>query len=147
MEKPFHLSSSLQEFNKIIKAFNQLYRDAAQKLGLSNSAFDIFYTICELGGHCQQKDICEATFIPKQTVHSAILLLEKEGLIQLAPRKGRAVDISLTEAGEEKVHSLMTPVFHLENASFDAMTLEETETMLTLNQRYLEILKKEFSKL
>lgn len=74
-------------------------------------------------------------------------MLEKEGLIQLAPRKGRAVDISLTEAGEEKVHSLMTPVFHLENASFDAMTLEETETMLTLNQRYLEILKKEFSKL
>ena len=108
--------------------------------------FDIFYTLWELGGHCQQKDICEATFIPKQTVHSAILLLEKEGLIQLTPGKGRAIDISLTKAGEEKVHSLMTPVFQLENTSFEAMTREDTETILTLNRCYLEILKEEFSK-
>lgn len=33
------------------------------------------------------------------------------------------------------------------NASFEAMTREEAETMLTLNRRYLEILKEEFSKI
>ena len=67
-----HISPALQEFNRIFKEFNMIYRDAALKLGLSNSVFDIFYTICESGDCCTQKYICDATFLPKQTVHSAI---------------------------------------------------------------------------
>ena len=89
-----HISPALQEFNRIFKEFNMIYRDVALKLGLSNSVFDIFYIICESGDCCSQKYICDATFLPKQTVHSAIQKLEAEGLVELKPGKGRSVNNS-----------------------------------------------------
>ena len=62
-----YMSSNLREYNRIYKEVNDIYRDAASKFGLSNSVFDILYTICEVGEGCLQKDVCDATFIPKQT--------------------------------------------------------------------------------
>ena len=142
-----HISPALQEFNRIFKEFNMIYRDAALKLGLSNSVFDIFYTICESGDCCTQKYICDATFLPKQIVHSAIQKLDAEGLVELKPGKGRSVNICLTPLGEEELHTLINPVFELENAVFESMSANDTEKMLELNNRYLSILREQFSKL
>ncbi|MCI5822347.1 MAG: helix-turn-helix domain-containing protein [Lachnospiraceae bacterium] len=141
------INASLQEYNRICKEINKIYREAAQKLGLSNSAFDIFYTICEYEDGCQQKDICEATFLPKQTVHSAIHNLEKEGLIVLTPGKGRGVKITLSGLGKEKIIPLMKPVFQGESAAFDAMTLEDSKTLLDLSNQYVSHLRDAFSDL
>ena len=141
------INASLQEYNRICKEINKIYREAAQKLGLSNSAFDIFYTICEYEDGCQQKDICEATFLPKQTVHSAIHNLEKEGLIVLTPGKGRGVKITLSGLGKEKIFPLMKPVFQGESAAFDAMTLEDSKTLLDLSNQYVSHLRDAFSDL
>ena len=44
-----YMSSNLREYNRIYKEVNDIYRDAASKFGLSNSVFDILYTICEVG--------------------------------------------------------------------------------------------------
>lgn len=115
-----HISPALQEFNRIFKEFNMIYRDAALKLGLSNSVFDIFYTICESGDCCTQKYICDATFLPKQTVHSAIQKLEAEGLVELKPGKGRSVNICLTPLGEEELHTLIDPVLSWKTQSLKA---------------------------
>lgn len=57
-----YMSSNLREYNRIYKEVNDIYRDAASKFGLSNSVFDILYTICEVGEGCLQKDVCDATF-------------------------------------------------------------------------------------
>ena len=72
-----YMSSNLREYNRIYKEVNDIYRDAASKFGLSNSVFDILYTICEVGEGCLQKDVCDATFIPTQTVNSAIRKLKR----------------------------------------------------------------------
>lgn len=50
-----YMSSNLREYNRIYKEVNDIYRDAASKFGLSNSVFDILYTICEVGEGCLQK--------------------------------------------------------------------------------------------
>ncbi len=59
------MSSNLREYNRIYKEVNDIYRDAASKFGLSNSVFDILYTICEVGVHCLQKDVCQCYFHSK----------------------------------------------------------------------------------
>lgn len=142
------INASLQEYNRIYKEINKLYHQVAQKLGLSNSAFDIFYTLCEFGEEgCSQKDICEATFLPKQTVHSAIQNLAKEGLVALTPGKGRSVIITLSSLGKEKILPLMAPVFAQESASFDAMTSKDAKKLLTLSNMYVSHLRDSFSKL
>ena len=94
-----YMSSNLREYNRIYKEVNDIYRDAASKFGLSNSVFDILYTICEVGEGCLQKDVCDATFIPKQTVNSAIRKLEQEGYLTLSNGKGHSKHIHLTESG------------------------------------------------
>lgn len=96
-----YMSSYLCEFNRIFKEFNDIYHDVALRLGLSNSAFDIFYAICELGDGCLQRDICKTTFIPKQTVNSSIRNLEREGYLTLVHGKGRNMHIYLTERGKK----------------------------------------------
>lgn len=48
-----YMSSNLREYNRIYKEVNDIYREIAARFGLSNSAFDILYTICEVGdGAC-----------------------------------------------------------------------------------------------
>lgn len=87
-EQPY-MSDKLVAFNHIYKEYNIIYHDAAMRLGLSNSEFDTLYAICELGDGCKQSDICRTTFIPKQTVNSAIRSLQKKEYLTLASGKGR----------------------------------------------------------
>ena len=101
-EQPY-MSDKLVAFNHIYKEYNIIYHDAAMRLGLSNSEFDTLYAICELGDGCKQSDICRTTFIPKQTVNSAIRSLQKKEYLTLASGKGRSMHIYLTEQGLQLV--------------------------------------------
>ena len=142
-----YMSTYLCEFNRIYKEFNDIYHEAALRLGLSNSAFDIFYAICELGDGCLQRDICNMTFIPKQTVNSSIRNLEKEGYLTLLHGKGRNMHIYLTEHGKEVLKDLIYPVIEVENNSFQELTEEERQQLLCLLARYNAELKRGFEKL
>ena len=59
------LHPGMKEFNRIFKECNHIYHDIALKLGLSDSGFDILYTLCEIGDGCLQKDICDATMLSR----------------------------------------------------------------------------------
>ena len=72
-------------------------------MGISDSAFSIFYTIYDLGDGCLQKDICYEFFANKQTVNSSIRKLVQEGYIYLKQGVGRDKHIFLTEAGKQFV--------------------------------------------
>ena len=61
----------LREFNRLEKELNDLYHDVALKMGISDSAFSIFYILYTLGDGCLQKDICYEIFANKQTVNSS----------------------------------------------------------------------------
>ena len=135
MDKPY-ISAPLQEFNRIYKRSNEIYHNIALQLGLSNSAFDILYSICELGDGCLQKDICAATFIPKQTVNSSIRQLEAAGYMTLSSGKGRSMHINLTDTGRSLLKNTIYPVMQMESEAFRCMSSEECQQMLDLYRRY-----------
>ena len=56
------MNTALKEYNRIFREINLIYQETAQSLGLSHSAFDIYYAICQLGDGCRQKDIADHTF-------------------------------------------------------------------------------------
>lgn len=142
-----YMSSNLREYNRIYKEINNVYRDAATKFGLSNSVFDILYTICEVGDGCLQKDVCDATFIPKQTVNSAIRKLEQKGYLTLSNGKGRSKHIHLTESGHTLLKETIFPIVEAENEAFTELSPEECKLLLNLHERYITALRKKFSKL
>lgn len=75
--------NELRTFNRIYREIDDLYHEIALKLGISDSAFLIFYTIVECGGGCLQIDIANRYSISKQTISSAVRKLEAQGFIVL----------------------------------------------------------------
>ena len=115
------LSPEYLEFNRLYKEECDIYRDISLRLGASNSAISILYDLCLLGGGCTQKDICENSFLSKQTVNSAIRKLEADGYIYLEKGHGRSTHIYLTASGEKIVEEKILPVMEMENRAFSAL--------------------------
>lgn len=135
-----YISNPLKEFNRIYKKTNEIYHDIALRLGLSDSAFDILYSISELGDGCLQKDICNATCIPKQTIHSSIRQMEKSGYLTLSSGKERSMHITLTDLGKNLLERTIYPVMQMEGEAFHCMTDEECQQMLALFGKYIQAL-------
>lgn len=142
-----YMSSNLREYNRIYKEVNDIYHDVCTRLGLSNSAFEILYTICEVGDGCLQKDVCNASLIPKQTVNSAIRKLETEGYLTLSNGKGRSKHIHLTKNGYSLLKETIFPIVQAENEAFNDLSYDECELLLKLHTKYISALREKFSKL
>ena len=142
-----HMSRQLIEFNHIYKEFNDIYREAALKVGLSLSGFDILYSICEMGDGCLQRDISQVCCIPKQTVNSSIRKLEQDGYLILEKGKGRDMHIHLTEKGQKLMEEKIYPVIEAENSAFSSMSEEDCKKMLELYEKYNMELRENIQKL
>lgn len=142
-----HMSRQLIEFNHIYKELNDIYREAAVKVGLSLSGFDILYSICEMGDGCLQRDISQTCCIPKQTVNSSIRKLEQDGYLTLEKGKGRDMHIHLTEKGQKLMEEKIYPVIEAENHAFSSMSELECGKMLELYEKYNTALKEKIQEL
>lgn len=137
----FTIHGELKEFNRIYRELNDIYHDMALKTGLSDSAFDIFYAIAVMGNGCLQRDICRMTFLSKQTIHSSVQKLCKDGYIYLKKGAGRSMHIFLTPAGETLTAEKILPFIAIEQKSFEDMTPEETRDLLRLYRKYTSKLR------
>ena len=142
-----YMSSNLREYNRIYKEVNDIYHEITTKLGLSNSAFEILYTICEAGDGCLQRDVCNAALIPKQTVNSSIRKLEKEGYLTLSNGKGRSKHIHLTESGYTLLKKTIFPIVEAENEAFTELSQDECTLLLKLHEKYIRALREKFTKI
>ena len=142
----FEQKQELREFNCLYKEIENLYHDIAIKAGMSDSSFFILYTIVELGNGCLQKDVSDMYSINKQTIHSSIRNLEKNGYIFLKKGKGRNMHIYLTEEGEKLIQQKMIPIMEAENDVFTAMTAQESKELLRLNKKYTALLHQKMSR-
>lgn len=141
------MSQELITFNRIYKELDDVYRDMANKLGLSESAFDILYGICEMGDGCLQRDICRTSCLPKQTVNSSIHKMEEQGYLLRVQGKGRSMHIHLTESGRKLMEEKIYPVIQCENEVMNSFSEEERKQFLELSERHVSLLKDQVTKL
>lgn len=137
----------LQELNGIYKETDDLYHEVALEMGLSDSAFDILYTVCQEGDGCLQRDVCKLCYTRKQTVNSAIRKLEREGYLMLKPGKGRDMHIFLTASGEKLIKEKIQPVAEREEAAFFQLSERERAELLRLNKKYLRQLREQLKQM
>lgn len=141
------MSQELIRFNRIYKEVNDIYRDVANRLGLSESAFDILYGICEFGDGCLQRDICQSSCLPKQTVNSSIHKMEEQGYLIWVQGKGRSMHIHLTESGRTLMEEKIYPVIQCENEVLEKFSREDCEKLLELSEKHASHLKKRVANL
>ena len=72
--------SRLRRLNHLFAQIDVIYHEAALHMGLSDSAMMVLYTLCIEGGSCLIGKIISQSNISKQTLNSALRMLEKEGL-------------------------------------------------------------------
>ena len=133
----YRAGEELRELNRLYKELDDIYHNIALKLNLSDSAFIIFYTLCEVGEGCSQKDICNQAAISKKTINSAIQKLEQEDYICMRHGKGRQMQIYLTEKGQKLLQEKIYPVMQIENNVFQTMEETEARELLRLFQKYV----------
>ena len=69
MDSTTLISKYLKEYNCLYKEANEIYHEAARRLHLSDSAFEIFYALFDMGDNCLQRDICKASCQSRQSIH------------------------------------------------------------------------------
>lgn len=140
------ISEEMKRFNYLAGEIDSLYHEAALRLGLSDSAFAVLYTICNEGG-CGISDVCRLTGVSKQTVNSALRKLENEGVVRLEALDGKQKRIALTAKGSRLAKKTAAKIVEAENRVFGSWTEKERSEYLCLTERYLSDFRKEIDKL
>ena len=127
----------MRRFNNLLGEIDAAYHEANQRLGLTDSAMQVLYVLCNDGGESLLSRICRISGASKQTINSALRGLEKEDYIRLETLPGRLRKVCLTQRGRELAQGTALRLIGVENAVFGGWTTEERETYLALTQRYL----------
>ena len=138
------ISQWLTRYNALSKENDNLYRDMVRKLGGSECALWILYTLRAEKPPVTQKIICDLLRVPKQTVNSAMKMLESEGYLRLEPGPDRrSKQAVLTEKGERLARGSADKIILAEEAAFRSMTESEREMFLILMGRFVRALREE----
>lgn len=138
---------SKKRYSYLTSEIDAAYHRAALKLGLSDSAMRILYTICLRGESCALGEIVSLSGISKQTVNSALRKLEKDGIVYLETTNGRKKTVHLTKDGKILAQGTAGRVLQMEDEIFSVWTEEELETYLELTGKYLSSFKEKVKEL
>ena len=136
-----YTTAEMKRFNYLISETNAVYHEAAQKLGLSDSAMIVLYTICDRGSPCPLREICRCSGLSKQTVNSALRKLETEGAVYLKPVSARSKSVCLTEAGQALAVRTAGKIIEIENDIFASWPRADVEKYLELAEAFLSALR------
>lgn len=141
------ISARIHRINYLNAELNALYHNASLKLGFTDSASIVLYTIYDNGENCLLSEIYKQSGISKQTVNSAIRKLEKEGVIFLEQHSGRAKKVVLTDLGKDYVKKTVARLFNAEAAAFSTWTEDEINAHIGFMEKYIDSFREQINKL
>lgn len=141
------ICNKIHQINYLSAELNALYHHASLKLGLTDSASTVLYTIYDNGENCLLSDIYKQSGVSKQTVNSAIRNLEKKRIIYLEQYSGKAKKVVLTDTGKEYVKKTTARLFAAETAAFASWTEDEINAHIGYMEKYIDSFREQVDKL
>ena len=141
------VSKIMKRQNYLLGEMNAAYHEISLKLGLSDSAMIVLYTICDQGDQCLLQDICRWSGLSKQTINSAIRKLEREGILYLVSAGSRNKNVCLTEKGMDLAERTAKRILQAENEIFASWTGEDVMKYLELTEKFLRALQEKAEQL
>ena len=136
------ISKAMHRYNHLCSELDAVYHSMSLRLGLSDSAMIVLYTLCDIGHSCPLQDICRYSGLPKQTVNSAIRKLEAQGVLYLEQATSKSKNVCLTQAGEQLAERTAKRILQAENELFAAWPQEDVQKYLALTEKFLKDLRK-----
>lgn len=137
----------IHQVNCLTNDLDALYHQVALKLGIPDSVMIVLYTIHDKGEGCRLFDICTTSGLSKQTINSAVRMLEREGVLYLSPDSGRTKRVHLTEYGRDYLNKTAGRLYQAECAAFQDWTEEEFGQYLTLMAKYNQCIRTQIEKM
>ena len=136
------LTEEYLEFGRVMVEFDGVYRTAATRMGMSDSAFQALLALVELGEGCTQHQICGFACMGKQTINTAVHKLQDQGIVELKHIEGsRGVGVFLTDAGRSYVMERVMPVAMADMAALESIDPKARKQVLDFNRAYVDALK------
>lgn len=119
-------------FVPLLCQFDKNYSDLAKRNGESYFGMWVLEEIGERPEGVTQKQLCEITHMPKQTVNSLVASCVKRGLVETRPNSqdGRSKLHVLTEAGMAKYQAICHDEQWLYSFAAESVSEEEMSTVL-----------------
>lgn len=142
-------SDPLATFNQLYKEMDEIYHQYARDHGMSDTAMWLLYSLCLSDTPYTQREICSEWHYPPQTLNSALKTLERQGLIALKSVPGNQKNklVVLTEQGNSVVQQMIVPLVAAERQSFMELQESEKEALLSLTQKYVDLLQSNIRKI
>lgn len=137
----------MERLNLLVSEIDAVYHEAALKLGLTDSAMLILYTVCSQDGVCLLNDITHTSGVSKQTINSALRKLEAEGIVYLETLGARRKRVCLTEHGKRLAERTVFRLIEVENEIIGSWSEEERKIYMELTQRYLSSFREKIREL
>lgn len=142
-----YVHDQIVQFNCIFKRYEDIYRRAARNFDIPELALWILYVLREKS-ECTQKDLVDMLLQPKQSIHSALRSLVRDGYVVLkcSGDDRRSKQIRLTETGMALAENTADKIVYAENNAFLSLSDPEREIILSLFERLASALHKEMQK-
>lgn len=138
-----NIEEKTRAFCNAWQGLSTIYEDYARKVGISYNSLYILNAIQQIE-NCTQKQICEKTLLPKQTVNNVVTGFYKSGYIELRefPENRRIKTIHLTEKGEQYANTLIPHIHQADKQAMESLTEEQQDTLLQLMDQYVKVFRK-----
>ena len=139
-----NIESKKRAFCNAWQSLSMIYEDYARKSGISYNSLYILNAILYTE-NCTQKQICEKTLLPKQTVNNVITVFFKNGYIELRefPENRRIKTIHLTEKGMQYAQTFIPHIHEADCKAMGALSEEQQDTLLKLMDIYVSAFRRE----
>lgn len=139
-----NIEDKTRAFCNAWQSLSTIYEDYARKVGISYNSLYILNAIQQIE-NCTQKQICEKTLLPKQTVNNVVTAFYKSGYIELRefPENRRIKTIHLTEKGAQYADTLIPHIHQADKLAMESLTEEQQDMLLHLMDRYVSVFRRE----
>lgn len=137
----------LIQLDYLYNTSDKLYTQFARSCGLSSCAYWMLYDLQRAGGAMPLRGLCDSWSYSKQTINSALKVLESRELIALDYCEGsrRNKMASLTEEGRAFNEANIVPAMEAEGRAFKKLDEDDRERLLALVGSYTAALEAEFN--
>ena len=126
-----------KHFDEIFQKMDRAYDRYAKACGMTYSSLALLQLIWE-SQPCTQKEICEVTMLPKQTVNTIVMSFYRQGMIEMLelPEDRRHKSIILSSKGQELTAKLLPKIKNAESASMEQFSKDEKRMFFLLLERF-----------
>lgn len=143
------MTAQMATMNQQIGELISLYRDAINRMGISENEYWVWHTLLAMEGEFSQQDICNLWALSKQTINTIVTnMVKKEyAVLETEPGSRNRKIIRLTPTGREHGYALIAPLAQAEQHAFERVPMEVRLACILGFKQYLNVLSEEVAQL